>query len=263
MRHGIILKILAAALLAAVLFTFASCNRNEQTEDDTQETTAETGIGGVDVGGFEDVLDDNGNVIGQKITYADGTLKYIEYYNPDGEIRESVLYNKDGTESVAEYRNFDEAGAITRYVTVKYEYENGELLQYNMSYYNPNKWCTASYSYNADDSCQGFVTYEYDEAGYEIEQREYNENMVLEYILETEYNEDGQAVKEITKDNQENVTGYSLMEYNSNGTISKRSECGADGSVKSYCEYTYNAKGELTSEQVYVSDGQGGFVKYN
>lgn len=263
MKHSVLLKFFALTLILAMLSSFTACKKDGQNEEVPEDSTAETGIGGVDVGGFEDILDKDGNVIGQKITYSDGTLKYIEHYNSDGEVKESYLYNKDGTTDVAEYRSFDETGVVTKYITVKYEYANGELLQYNTSYFNQNKWCTASYSYNADDSCQGFFTYEYDAAGNEIKICEYDENMVMKYSLETEYNENDQAVKEITKDKSGAVTSYSLMEYNEKGNISRRTECNSDGAVKSYCDYTYDANGALKSEQVYVSDGQGGFIKYN
>lgn len=266
MKKSFFLKICAALILAAVLCTAAvSCKKEEPSSDpaDSGDAPADTGVGGVDVGEFKDILDPKGNKIGQEIYFADGSLKYVENYNSNGDIIDSVLYNKDGTKSVEESRLYDADGKIKQYVTVKYEYENGALKQYNQSYFNEKKWCTASYGYNADGSSQGFYTYEYDDAGYEIEKREFGENMALRFIFETEYNDDNKAVKEITKDPRGNVTGFSLIEYNASGNISRRSECAPDGTVRNYCDYVYDGAGNLAEEQIFVSDGQGGFIRYN
>ena len=265
MKNNKFLRILCAALLLAVMLSsFTACRKKdpEQTEE-TTDATDETGIGGVDVGEFKDVLDANGNKIGEEIYFADGTLKYVEHYNQQGEVISSTLYNKDGTVSVEEGRNYDSTGKITRYVTVKYEYENGVLKQYNESYFNENKWCTSTYGYNADGSSQGFYTYEYDNAGNEIVKKEYGENMALRFVFETEYNDKNQPVKEITKNDKEVVTGITVNEYNEKGLISKKSECAPDGTVRNYCDYIYDKDGKLVEEQIFVSDGQGGFVRYN
>ncbi len=267
MKNNKFIKIFSAVLLLAVLLScVAGCRKKEEpdeTGDSSDHVSTDTGVGGVDIGEFKDILDANGKKIGQEIYFSDGTLKYVEKYNGNGDIIESVLYNKDGTKSVEEARKYDKSGKIEQYITVKYEYENGVLTQYNQSFFNEKKWCTSTYGYNADGSCQGFYTYEYDAAGNEIVKNEYGENMALRFIFETEYNEANKPVKEIIKNDKGVVTGITFNEYNEKGLISKVSECTADGTVRNYCQYVYGEDGTLVEEQIYVSDGQGGFIRYN
>lgn len=265
MKNSKFIRILCTVLLAAVILSaFTACRKKDPEQpEDTTDTTAETGIGGVDVGEFKDILDANGKKIGQEIYFADGTLKYEEHYNSNGDIIGSVLYNKDGTKSVEEGRSYDVSGNVTQYVTVKYEYENGALTQYNQSFFNEKKWCTSTYGYNADGSCQGFYSYEYDSAGNETVKKEYGENMALRFIFETEYNDRNQPVKETVKNDKGVVTGITLIEYNEKNLISKKSECKPDGTVRNYCDYIYGDDGKLLEEQIFISDGEGGFIRYN
>ncbi len=266
MKNSKIIKIISAMVIFAIIIScMASCRKKEEpenTDDQSTESSTDTGIGGVDVGEFKDILDSNGNKIAQEIYFADGSLKYRENYNADGKMLSSVLYNKDGTKSVEESRRYDLEGNVVEYVTVKYEYENGNLTQYNQSFFNDKKWCTSTYGYNADGSSQGFFTYVYDDAGNEIEKKEYGENMALRFIFETEYDENNLPVKEITKNYSGEVTGISLIDYNDKGIIIKRSECKPDGTVRSYCDYIYDENGKLVEEQIYITDGQGGFIRY-
>ena len=256
-----VIEIFLLALTVALCFFAVSCGNGEKDPGDT----AETGIGGVDIGGFKDVFDDNGNLIGKEVYYTDGSLRYEEKLNAKGDMTESFAYNKDGTVDVEEKRAYNSDGTIIQITTKKCYYENGQLTEYNISYFDNKFWCTESHSYNADGSSQGFTTYEYDGAGNITKESVFDKNVVLRKVVKREYGDKNNptlATKEIIEDNLGNVTEIAIMEYHENGTIKKRSECGPDGVVKRYCDYVYGDDGKVSEEQIYISDGNGGFIRY-
>ena len=253
--------------LTACLFV-AACKSDGGVDTDGPDTSSPevTDTDPVGIDDYQNVYDENGNLIGREGYYTNGVLRYKESIDKNGNTTESILYNMDGTVDAEEKYIYDTDGKIVQITTEKSYYENGELTEYNISYFNENTWCIGSYSYNADGSSQGFTTYEYDEAGNVTKESVFSENKTLKYAVVRAYEDDEHptlATKETTEDYIGNITSVALMEYNENGTIKRRSECNSDGTVTSYCDYVYGDDGKLAEEQIYVSDGNGGFYRYH
>lgn len=261
--------VLFVMALCACLFA-AGCGKNGEVGSDKPGTDApevtDSDTEKVGIDDYQNVYDDKGNLIGREGYYTNGVLRYKETLDKKGNTTESVLYNSDGAVNAEEKYTYDGDGKIVQITTKKNYYENGQLKEYNISYFNENTWCIGSYSYNADGSSQGFTTYEYDEAGNVTREKVFSEKTTLKYAVVRDYEDETHPnlpTKETMEDDRGNITSVALMEYNENGTIKRRSECNTSGDVTSYCDYVYGDDGKLAEEQVYVSDGNGGFYRYN
>lgn len=263
----IISLITAFVLIFAV---FASCSKKTADETDTAEsnTTVDTANAGEQDKGvtYEATYDENGKQNGQNVISADGTLKYSEIWDAKGRVSDVFVYNSDGTKDAVEHIVYDgESDTAKSYKTVKYHYseENGELENYNESYFNSLKQLTDSFSYEADGSLINLCKYAYDQTGNTIHEEYYGSGYDLQRSVDYEYNENDQVSKETYSGPVGEILSITQYEYNEDGTVSKQSECDPDGSVRSYCVYVYGAEGESPEEQIYVRTDDGEYVRYN
>lgn len=265
------LKITALFAAFVLIFAvFASCSKNTADDTDTEQssTTADTGTAAGENKGitYEATYDENGKQNGQKVISADGTLQYTESWDTKGRVTDVIKYNPDGTEDATEHIVYDgEGDTVKSYKTTKYHYseENGELENYNESYFNSKEQLTDSFSYEADGTLINICKYAYDQIGNTIHEEYYGSGYDLQRSIDYEYNEKDQITKETYSGPVGEILAITQYEYNEDGTVSKQSECDPDGSVRSYCVYVYAAEGEAPEEQIYIRTDDGEYIRYN
>ena len=217
--------------------------------------------------------DDDGFRTRLEQTGADGSLeRYTEYehgesgnisavreYAADGTLQYEAEKDKWGNFLMSAY--YDEAGAITSKTENAYD-EKGRRA--------------SETSYGAS----GVLNYvrEYNEEGLAVKCAWYDEGSLL-YTETTEYDENGNAVKESVFEPNGSLRDYTLTvygdggtitqkrEYRSNNTLSlttdynedglvfKRTNYGEEGDLTDWAEYAYNEAGNRVETTRYLADG--------
>lgn len=261
-------------LVTVALFAVSSCGKNTPSGSDTLTDSAvddssDSSVSDTQGAGMthEATYGENGEQNGQKVYSSNGNIKSEEIWDKLGRVSDITMYNDDGTEDAKQHVSYSGDGETPiAYETVKYHYseDNGELENYNVSYFNEKMQKTDETCYNADGSLINMCKYEYDDVGNVTCERYYGENYDLQRITESEYNVDDRLVKEIYKDGLGEVLSMTGYEYNADGNVSKQLEYDADGTVRSYCLYVYSSvEGEAPEEQIYVRGEDGEYVRFN
>ena|GEM_PF-2485163 len=268
MKTGLsLVKILI--LLVVLSFALASCGGEMETADtvlsDTETAVESAGEEDTDKYGSaastEDILDENGKVVGKKGFDKTGAILYEEHYDVAGRTVERTDYTSDGKISTVAKYTFLSGETPDNYSIERYEYEGGAMKSRTVAKYHGEGITDSVYEYGADDSLTGAYLYEYDDAGLLIKESRVNSKNVLILVTEYEY-EGGRLSKETYRRGSGEIASYTEYEYLERGVISKELNYDAEGTLISYLEYVYGNDGSFVRTDEYVPDENGDFVKF-
>lgn len=255
MKSSYRIFLILSILIMAAAMSFVSCGDESEAVETTaeSESTAPTPT--------KTFVDSNGNIIAKESYYPDGSVRTREEYDENGNVTSSVIHNEDGTVNAEEKIEYGEDGKLKNYKIKTNYYENGVLVEYNVSNFDHRQWQIDSRNYSADGTPIGFIQYEYDEKGNLVLEKEYNEKMYLSFTYKYTYDEKNLLVEKKITDTLDDFVSLTRYEWTDDKKILKETNYNKNGDIINYSDYVYK-EGEIEPERhVYISDGAGGFFK--
>ena len=174
---------------------------------------------------------DSSGTLRRSRSYRNGLLHSCAYYDADGNLTYSEVYNEDGT--INNYSTFEYSSDGRE--RTEYTYEDGVLIWFIVDFYGENGQIEREDIYDVDNGdinqirYHCYDIYEYDNAG--------------QRIRGTRYEDDGR------------MRYYYLYEYNEAGLLTQLTQFNANGSTEQRSVYEYDAEGNTTKQTIYFSDG--------
>ena len=213
--------------------------------------------------------------------YEDEEVVEYEYeYDEFNNVTKRIVYNSDGSISWYDEREYDEFNNTTKRTSYN---SDGSILWYCEDEYNEFNNVTKEtvYNSNGDLICQSEVEYddlnnivkykiiefsqgkmssykETDANGEPIKEEGYNQEGILVFKIETEYDKAGNLTKAISYELQGSsliVTYAAEYEYDAAGNLTKEIHCNSEGVAYEWSDCEYDARGNLVRASVYDADG--------
>ncbi len=176
------------------------------------------------------------------ITYQNGLPSASYTYDTDGILDKTIrIYDNDGN-------------------IVRYESYNGDTLSgYSIPQYDSNGYCIQYEEYNADGQLISVTKHEVDNQGNDLKTEFYSVNpdqsLELREYHQSEYDSNGNLIRNSIYDGDGQLYGSSTREYDSNGNLIQVNSYDSDGQLVRYLIYKYDEAGNRISGEEYDANG--------
>ena len=175
---------------------------------------------------------DSNGTLRRSRSYRNGLLESCSYYDAEGKVTYSEVYNEDGT--------------INNYSTFEYSTDGRKRTEY---------------TYTEDDVLIRFTVDLYQENGqierediYDVDNGDINQIRYHCYNI-YEYDHVGQLIRGTRYEDDGRMRYYYLYEYDETGLITQLTQFNADGSIEERSAWEHDAEGNVTKQTIYHSDG--------
>ena len=254
MRKAIPLFILSAALIS-VLTTGCKTTITDESTTDVNDQIIET------IEKSKPIT--QGNLITKTNTDDDGNVS-VDYYNSDGNLVESYLWNDNevlshsiitytSDNNIQKKEEIDSDGSSSS--VESYFYDNaGNLQSKTLNEFSEGR-LSKSTTYSSDGKVTGYSVSEYNEDDLLIKINRYDNNDKLCEYYTYEYNDKGQAIKYSAFDSNNQLIRYTLFEFDDKGLIQREEYYDGKDSLENYYIFTYDYNGNMISSANYDADG--------
>ncbi|MBQ7714419.1 MAG: hypothetical protein IJT70_00960 [Clostridia bacterium] len=258
--------VLAVLLITVLSLILASCGDESGKPEDTNVQVTESESIDTEkpsTASIEDIVDENGNIIGKNYYDAEGIRVSSELYDSEGRTVMHTTYNADGTESTSTSYTFLGGNTPYQYEIARYEYENGKVSQITSTVYHLDGLPESAVITDGDNKQIEAFFYEYDDNGNLIKETHANDKHYYDEITEYVYGYYGEIAKVLYKDGSGELMSYTEYTYNADDNVEKELNYSAEGEMTSYVEYVYDESGSFVETREYVPDEEGNFILFD